>query len=173
MPDDDVQRDGERVTGVAGYESLNLATLSADPALLAQWEALQPPVRRGAGIYLRPISITQATQARAGFVYDEDSGRDGRHGHRHGVPRRPVESATSCRRRVSVSNPGWRVSVGFDNYTSLFTDDTLRSRFLPITAWTFFFAFATTFLNFALGPDAGARAARAAHARARGSTVSC
>ena len=47
--------------------------------------------------------------------------------------------------------PGWRVNVGFANYTKLLTDETLRSRFLPITAWTFFFAIVTTFLNFSLG----------------------
>ena len=43
------------------------------------------------------------------------------------------------------------MSVGFSNYTSLLTDPTIRSRFLPITAWTFFFAIVTTILNFAVG----------------------
>ena len=150
VSDDDVQRDGDRVTGVAGYESLNLATLSADPALLAQWEALQPPFDEDAGIYLRPISITQATQARAGLVYDED--QDAMIATATGTVYPADQSEGNF---ISADGdrlePGWRVSVGFSNYTSLFTDDTLRSRFLPITTWTFVFAILTTFLNFALG----------------------
>ena len=111
MPDGDVQRDGDRVTGVAGYESLNLATLSADPALLAQWEALQPPFDEEAGIYLRPISITQATQARSGLVYDEEQDA-------------MVDTATGAVFPADQSEgnfisaegerlePGWRVSSG-------------------------------------------------------------
>ncbi len=150
VPADDVQREGDRVTGVAGYESLNLATLSADPALLAQWEELQPPFDEEAGIYLRPISITQATQARAGYVYDPDLDAmvDTATGTVYPSDQNVGNFVSAEGQRLE---PGWRVSVGFDNYRSLFNDETLRSRFLPITTWTFFFAFATTFLNFSLG----------------------
>jgi len=31
-------------------------------------------------------------------------------------------------------SPGWQVGVGFSNYTTLFTDPSIRSRFLPIVA---------------------------------------
>jgi arabinogalactan oligomer/maltooligosaccharide transport system permease protein len=48
-------------------------------------------------------------------------------------------------------NPGWQVNVGFGNYVSLFTDATIRSGFLPILVWTFFFAIVSTFLVFSLG----------------------
>ena len=82
-----------------GYESLNLATLSADPALLAQWEALQPPFDEEAGIYLRPISITQATQARSGYVYDEEPDAMVDTATRRGLPRRPVRGQLHLGRR--------------------------------------------------------------------------
>jgi arabinogalactan oligomer / maltooligosaccharide transport system permease protein len=151
VPDGDVQRDGERVTGVTGYESLNLGTLTGNPDYAAQWDALQPPVDEETGSYLRSISITTATEARSGFVYDEAQDAmlatatgdvypaDGEVGNF-------VSSTTG-----EVLNPGWQVSVGFANYAQLFTDAAVRSRFLPILAWTFFFAIVTTFLNFTLG----------------------
>ena len=40
---------------------------------------------------------------------------------------------------------------GFANYASLLTDPTIRDNFLPITIWTFAFAFLTVFTTFALG----------------------
>ena len=151
VPAGDVQRSGEKVTGVTGYESLNLGTLSANPDYNAQWDALQPPLDEATGSYLRPISITKATEARAGYVYDETldamvntaTGEvfpaDGDIGN--------FKSATTG----EVLNPGWLVPIGFANYTKLFTDPAVRSRFLPIALWTFAFAAITTFLNFSLG----------------------
>ena len=48
--------------------------------------------------------------------------------------------------------PGWKVNVGFANYTKLFTDASIRDRASSRSPlWTFFFAIATTFLNFSLG----------------------
>lgn len=150
VPPEDVQRQGERVTGVVGYESLNLASLAASPDYKSQWDALRPPIDEAQGIYLRPISITQATQAQAGFVYDE--AQDAMVNTSTGIVYPADQSIGNF---VSPDGeklfPGWRVSVGLQNYASLFTDETLRARFIPITAWTFFFAIATTFLNFALG----------------------
>jgi arabinogalactan oligomer/maltooligosaccharide transport system permease protein len=150
VPDGDVQRSGEKVTGVSGYESLNLGTLSSNADLKAQWDALQPPVDADAGTYLRAISITKATEARAGYVYDETQDA-----------MISTTDATVYPSNQDIGNfesaagqklqPGWKVSVGFSNYVSLVTDETIRSRFLPIMAWTFFFAFVTMVLNFSLG----------------------
>lgn len=41
--------------------------------------------------------------------------------------------------------------VGFKNYTALFTDPTIRSRFIPILIWTFAFAILSVLTTFALG----------------------
>jgi len=118
--------------------------------LLAQWQALQPPFDEEAGIYFRPVSITQASQARAGLVYDEE--QDAMVSTTDGTVYPSDQSEGNF---ISADGerlePGWRVSVGTANYRRLFTDDTLRSRFLPIMGWTFAFALLTTFLNFSLG----------------------
>ena len=43
------------------------------------------------------------------------------------------------------------INVGFQNYASLLTDQSIRDRFVPIMAWTFAFAILTTVLNFGVG----------------------
>ena len=59
--------------------------------------------------------------------------------------------ATSCPPAAKSCSPAGGSTSDSPTTSSLVTDETLRSAFLPITAWTFFFAFATTVLNFALG----------------------
>ena len=150
VPAEQVVREGEKVTGVVGYESLNLGTLSQNADYTAQWEALQPPLDAAAGSYLRPISVTRATEARPGYVYD--AAQDAMINTATGEVFPANEAVGNF---VSASGealfPGWLVPVGIQNYLSLVTDEGLRSAFIPITIWTFFFAFATTFLNFSLG----------------------
>ncbi|WP_313278595.1 ABC transporter permease subunit [Timonella senegalensis] len=47
--------------------------------------------------------------------------------------------------------PGWRVSVGFDNFTYMFTDSRVSGPFFSILTWTFAFAFLSVATTFALG----------------------
>lgn len=46
---------------------------------------------------------------------------------------------------------GWKENVGMKNYTTIFTDQTLRSGFLKIFVWNIVFAAGTVFLTFVLG----------------------
>lgn len=46
---------------------------------------------------------------------------------------------------------GWRVGVGFDNFTRVLTNETIRGSFLRIVAWNFGFAIGTVVITFALG----------------------
>ncbi|TDE90083.1 ABC transporter permease subunit [Occultella glacieicola] len=46
---------------------------------------------------------------------------------------------------------GWRVAVGFDNYTAMFTDSRLSGPFLSVLAWTFAFAILSVGTTFFLG----------------------
>lgn len=48
-----------------------------------------------------------------------------------------------------VLTPGWKVNVGFDNFTTIFTGGKISSEFFSVLLWTIVFAFlsvATTFL---------------------------
>ena len=150
VPAADVQRDGEKVTGATGYQSLNLGTLSSNADYKAQWDALQAPIDPDQGIYLRPISVTKAGLAQPGIVYDaaQDSMVNTVTGEVYPANN---EVGNFVSADGNVLNPGWMIGVGATNYTKLFTDPTIRARFLPILVWTFVFAILTTLLNFSLG----------------------
>ena len=47
--------------------------------------------------------------------------------------------------------PGWRVGVGFDNFTAMVTDSRMVGPFAQIFVWTFVFAFLSVATTFALG----------------------
>ncbi|WP_239677643.1 ABC transporter permease subunit [Natronosporangium hydrolyticum] len=47
--------------------------------------------------------------------------------------------------------PGWRVNVGFDNFTRVLTDPRVSGPFLETLVWNFAFAFGSVAFSFALG----------------------
>ncbi|MFH0878246.1 MAG: maltose ABC transporter permease MalF [Lentisphaerota bacterium] len=47
--------------------------------------------------------------------------------------------------------PGFRVSIGWDNYKRIFTDPSVRQPFLTVFIWTVVFAFLSVLLTFVLG----------------------
>lgn len=151
VPAGDVQRDGDRVTGVSGYQSLNLASLSGNPDLKAQWDALNPPINAEQGTYLRAISITRAREAKSGYVYDQAQDAMINTATKEVYPADNDEGSFVNPATNQRLNPGWTVGVGFGNYVKLLTDEVIRSSFLPILLWTFVFSLLTTFLNFSLG----------------------
>jgi arabinogalactan oligomer / maltooligosaccharide transport system permease protein len=145
----DLQVTGDRVTGVSGYTSLNLGSLSANPDLNAQWQEIRVPLNLETGTYLRPTGVTAAKEVRAGYVFDAEA--DTLTDTNTGVVYRPNDTGNFESPDGQVLQPGWRVWIGLENYTSLFTNETIRNRFFPITVWTFFFAFMTVLTTFALG----------------------
>jgi arabinogalactan oligomer/maltooligosaccharide transport system permease protein len=46
---------------------------------------------------------------------------------------------------------GWKVNVGFENFTRVLTNDTIRGSFVRIILWNFAFAIIVVVINFALG----------------------
>jgi arabinogalactan oligomer/maltooligosaccharide transport system permease protein len=46
---------------------------------------------------------------------------------------------------------GWKVNVGFRNFTNVLSDQTLRASFLKMLVWNFGFAIGTVVITFALG----------------------
>ena len=51
----------------------------------------------------------------------------------------------------AIIEPGWRVFVGFQNFTSLITNESIRGPFLSVLVWTFTFAILSVLTTFALG----------------------
>jgi arabinogalactan oligomer/maltooligosaccharide transport system permease protein len=149
VPPDQLQTTGEKVTGVTGYQSLNLGTMSNNPDFTAQWGELRVPLNDETGTFLKSSSIFEAKEFKSGFVYDETA--DTMTDTNTGVVYTPNEDGNFASPDGKILQPGWIVGVGFANYASLITDPTIRDNFLPIMVWTFAFAFLTVFTTFALG----------------------
>ncbi|MEL7080761.1 MAG: maltose ABC transporter permease MalF, partial [Pseudomonadota bacterium] len=47
--------------------------------------------------------------------------------------------------------PGWRVTIGLDNFKRIFQSEGIREPMVRVFLWTFFFAFASVVLTFAVG----------------------
>jgi len=47
--------------------------------------------------------------------------------------------------------PGWKVEVGFDNFSKAFSNESIRGPLISVTIWTFAFAFLSVGTAFALG----------------------
>jgi len=47
--------------------------------------------------------------------------------------------------------PGWRVNIGWDNFTRIFQSEGIRAPMVSVFLWTFFFATASVVLTFAVG----------------------
>jgi len=139
--------DGSRVTALPDWQILGLATVaqrqqdvvtlrvpvSADPA--------DGSLRTQDGLTAYVYQSRLVYDAAADTFTDADSGT--------------VYSPNSTGNFVSADGttltPGWRVGVGFTNFTSVVSDDRMRGPFLRIVVWTFAFAALSVLTTFALG----------------------
>ena len=137
MAEDESIEDGRRQT-IAGYEALNLGAVQ-DRA--AEIDAFVVPTDQGdivnQGFTEALIEIQRRT-------YDPDTDSivdvDG-----------PVFEAADgyfASAEGDRLSPGWRYSVGLDNYIDLFTDPRFYEPMLRVLAWTTFFALASVVTTF-------------------------
>ena len=96
VPPDQFQTSGDKVTGVAGYQSLNLGTLSANPEFTAQWAELRVPLNDASGHlpevieHLRGQGVQVRLRLRRGRGhFDRHEHRGRLHAERHGQLRLP------------------------------------------------------------------------------------
>lgn len=145
-----VTKTGARATALADYTTLNLGTLTAPGTdFKQQWDQLRPPINPETGTFLQAASITSAREVKSGMVYDPAT--DTMTDTRNNVVYKPDDRGNFVSDAGRRLNPGWRVFVGPENYKRLLSDPTIRNNFLPITAWTFFFALVSVLSTFALG----------------------
>ena len=141
------QIDGDRVVGVDGYELLNLGEIQTrQNDVLALRVSLSDNPDDG---WLRTDNGTLSYVAKSSLIYNE-----------------VADSFTSPEGKVYVADPdqglfvaddgtslqpGWRVLVGVDNFSAMFTDSRLSGPFFKIMLWTFAFAILSVATTFALG----------------------
>ena len=83
------------------------------------------------------------------MAYDEDA--DTMTNTQTGVVYSPNEHGQFQAEDGSTISPGWRVTVGFENFTRAFSDDRLRGPFIEIFLWNFAFALFSVLSTFVLG----------------------
>lgn len=143
----DAAREGDRPVSVDGYQTLQFADLlsrqdemsslkvpvSEDPAD----GTLETPDGQSAYAYAPKLEYDEGadtfTDKETGAVYKD--GGEGQYVSEDGT---------------SLQN-GWRVFVGFENFTKAFSDPQLRDPLIRVTLWTFGFALLSVVTTFVLG----------------------
>jgi arabinogalactan oligomer / maltooligosaccharide transport system permease protein len=144
---EDAEVDGDAVTAVPGFE-----VLSRQQVLERQQEvtALRVPVSDDA-----EDGSIRTQDARTGFVYtsvlEYDEAADTMTDVTTGTVYRPNDEGQFEAEDGSTLNVGWRVLVGFDNFTTAFGDPRYAEPFLKILVWTFAFAVLSVATTFLLG----------------------
>lgn len=139
--------DGTRVTGAEGYRVVSsLGELSAIPNLVqlrVPWsdDVADGSLRTPTGLVgIRAVSVMEydaaastMTNTETGVVYTEND---------HGSFVAPDGSELQ---------PGWRVMVGFENFTRVFSESKLAEPFVKSLVWTFAFGILSVLTTFAAG----------------------
>lgn len=146
-PVDNAESDGDRVTAVEGWSVL---TISEIQQLQAEVLGLRVSLSEDpADGWLRTDNGSLAYVARSTLTFDEAAdtftAEDGTVF--TADPNRGLYVSEDGRQLV----PGWRVIVGFENFTKMFTDSRLSGPFFQILIWTFAFAILSVATTFALG----------------------
>lgn len=139
--------DGDRVTEIPGYDLLTLSDIqSRQKDVLALRVSLSDNPDDG---WLRTDNGTLSYVAKSSLRYDEAADTftapDGK------VYEADPKQGLFVAEDGSTLTPGWRVLVGADNFTRMFTDSRLSGPFFKILVWTFAFAILSVLTTFALG----------------------
>jgi len=132
--------------GLPGYETLTLDQVLANQEAIT---AIAVPLTSDpADGTLRTDDASSAYLYKSDLAYDQkaDTFTDGS-GAVY-VDDGKGEFATSGGQKLS---PGWKIEVGFKNFTEAFTNTQLSGPLLRVTIWTFVFSIMSVLLTFALG----------------------
>jgi arabinogalactan oligomer/maltooligosaccharide transport system permease protein len=126
----------------ADFEEL---TFSESGDLSDELLALRVPTEDGE---IRLTTLTTASAQVQLFQFDEDL--DAMVNQETGEEFRAVEGTFTSDSGTEL-NPGWRVTVGLQNWTRVLTSEAIRGPFFRVFIWTFVFAFLSVLTTFALG----------------------
>jgi len=139
--------DGDKVTALPDHQVLGFADVAKRQQEIV---GLRVPVSDDAA-----DGSLRTQDASTGYVFESvmqyDPAADTMTNTQTGVVYRPNDHGQFEAEDGSTISPGWRVSVGFENFTRAFSDDRLRTAFVEIFLWTFAFAALSVLTTFALG----------------------
>jgi arabinogalactan oligomer/maltooligosaccharide transport system permease protein len=144
---DDATVESGRVSEVPGWEVLGFAQVADQQDAIT---SLRVPFSDD------PADGSVRTQdGSTGYVYrstlEYDAGSDTFTDTETGTVYTPGESGNFVSEDGERLTPGWRVGVGFDNFTAMVTDSRMVGPFAQIFVWTFAFAILSVLTTFALG----------------------
>ncbi|NUU15665.1 ABC transporter permease subunit [Cellulomonas humilata] len=146
-PIDGASVDGDRATAVPGWEVLGFAGIAEDQEAIT---ALRVPLSDDSA-----DGSVRTQDGSTGYVYQPtlvyDPETDTFTDTATGETYTPSDTGNFVSEDGDRLTPGWRVGVGFENFTRVFNDPRLTGPFLQITAWTFVFAALSVVTTFALG----------------------
>ncbi|WP_029069192.1 ABC transporter permease subunit [Jonesia quinghaiensis] len=143
----DATTDGTRITALDGYTVLGFGDIAARQDEVVN---LRVPISDDPNDgSLRTTDATNAYVYRSLLEYDESSDR--MTNLETGVEYAPNDRGNFVSPDGEELTPGWRVGVGFENFTKMFTDSRISGPFFQILVWTFAFAFLSVATTFALG----------------------
>jgi arabinogalactan oligomer / maltooligosaccharide transport system permease protein len=133
-----------RVLAARGYQVLTVGQASARSKEITE---LAVPTAGGA---IRSSGLSRAYEGKAGQVYDAatDSVRDTSTGKVWTADDSIGSFVSGDGERLAQ---GWKVSVGFENFSRVLTDQSIAGPFLRTLVWNLLFALASTGLTFMLG----------------------
>lgn len=135
---------GSRITAAEGFTLLSLGQANARSEEVTSFVV---PTTDGA---IRSAGITRAFDGVATAKYD--SGCDCITNSDTGAVYKASNDDGVFRADDGTQLPqGWKVNVGFSNFTKALTDSRISSHFLQTLMWNLAFAFLSVFLTFALG----------------------
>jgi arabinogalactan oligomer / maltooligosaccharide transport system permease protein len=139
--------EGDRPVAVEGYQSLQFADLLARQD---EMSSLKVPVSED------PAQGTLETQdGQSAYAYaprlDYDESADTFTDKETGAVYKDNGNGQYQASDGTTLQNGWRVFVGFDNFTKAFTDPGLRDPLIRVTVWTFAFALLSVATTFVLG----------------------
>lgn len=145
--DVDATVDGGRVTEVPGWDVLGFGQVAQDQEAITSLrvpfsdDPTEGSVRTQDGSTGYVARSTLEYDAAADTFTDSETGTVYSPGERGNFVSPDGERLT----------PGWRVGVGFENFTSFVTDSRMAGPFAQIFVWTFVFAILSVATTFALG----------------------
>ena len=139
--------DGTRVTAVDGWTTLEFSDLlSRSQELVAlRVPFSDDPADGGLRTQDGQVGFVAAPALRYDHVADTFTDT------RTGVVYTPDDHGSFVSVDGERLTPGWRVGVGFENFTAIFATEGLAGPFLKVLVWTFVFAGVTVVSTFAVG----------------------
>jgi arabinogalactan oligomer/maltooligosaccharide transport system permease protein len=136
-----------KVTAVQGWDVLNFAAIAQNQeAITALRVAVSDDPNDGS---FRTQDGSTGYIFTSTFVYDDAA--DTMTDTASGTVYTPDDHGNFVAEDGTMLQPGWRVNVGFENFTEAFTNTEIRGPFLAVLWWTFAFAILSVLTTFIVG----------------------